>query len=126
MRILLDTHVLLWLLEGNRRVKPISAMILNPANDVFFSVVCLWEVAIKHRIGKLEVSPDMAYDAAVGSGFEELPITSTHVKSLSAIDPTHRDPFDRMLAAQSIAEPMRLVTADQNLARIAPLVDLIK
>lgn len=125
MRLLLDTHVLLWALAGSSKIKRITARLQSDDNEVFFSVASLWEVAIKSGIGKLEYKTDDVRGAALASGFVELSVLGAHVEALSGLPDHHRDPFDRMLVAQAASEPMVLLTADEKVAKYGNHVELI-
>lgn len=125
MRLLLDTHVLLWALADSPRVKRVAARLLSTDNEVFFSVVSLWEIAIKAGIGKLDVDVGEVRRNAVASGFIELPVLGQHVEALTGLPDHHRDPFDRLLVAQSASEPMRLLTADEAVAKYGNHVEMI-
>lgn len=125
MRLLLDTHVLLWALAGHAKIKRISARMLDDDNRVYFSVASLWEVAIKSGIGKLDADVAQVRRAARDSGFEELPVVGGHIEALAGLPEFHRDPFDRLLVAQAIAEPMQLLTADADVALYGSHVELI-
>ena len=113
-RILLDTQILLWALAGDRRL-PKEARKVIEASDVFVSAASIWEVAIKVAIGKLKADAAAVRDALEPSGFEELPVTGAHAAHVASLPFHHRDPFDRLLVAQSELEPMMLVTADAQL-----------
>lgn len=125
MRLLLDTHVLLWSLAGHPRIKRVSPRLLDDDNQVFFSVASLWEIAIKSGIGKLDADVAEVRDAAHRSGFDELPILGSHIEALAGLPEFHRDPFDRLLVAQAVAEPMQLLTADTSVALYGTHVELI-
>lgn len=125
MRLLLDTHVLLWALAGSPKIKRISARLLDDDNQVFFSAASLWEVAIKSGIGKLDADVVDVRKAARESGYEELAVLGRHVEALDGLPDHHRDPFDRLLVAQAIAEPMQLLTADGTVAMYGTHVELI-
>ncbi len=125
MRLLLDTHVLLWSLAGHPKIKRVSARLLDADNRIFFSVASLWEVAIKSGIGKLDADVAQVRAAALKSGFDELPVLGGHIEALAGLPELHRDPFDRLLVAQAVAEPMRLLTADHSVALYGPPVELI-
>src|SRR3954454_3478266 len=115
MRILLDTHILLWAVGRSGRLDTATADALSdPANDVLFSAVSVWEIAIKFRFGRpdLTASPDAILRGALQIGFVELPIVSTMAATAATLPLHHRDPFDRLLVAQAIAEPAVLYTAD--------------
>lgn len=118
MRLLLDTHLLLWTVLGAERAKPVQPMVEDDENIIFFSVVSVWEVAIKHDLGR----PDFRVDAAwlrkqlLGAGFEELTVLGDHVLGVSSLPKLHKDPFDRLLVAQAVAEGMTFLTTDKQLA----------
>ena len=114
MRLLLDTHALLWWLGGDTAL-PIAAReaISDPDNEVFVSAASAWEVATKHRLGKLPGAGPLAVDFArevETQGFLPLPISLSHGQDAGRLATAHRDPFDRMLAAQALAEKMVLVS----------------
>jgi PIN domain nuclease of toxin-antitoxin system len=96
--------------------------LLADESEVFVSTVSWWEIAIKTRIGKLEASLPELRATAQESGFVELPLLGSHAEMLAAIPRHHNDPFDHMLVAQAMAEPMRLITGDGVLAKYTPLV----
>lgn len=117
MRVLVDTHVLLWALSGDKRLsRKAHSVIASFDNEVFVSAASAWEIATKHRLGKL---PDA--DAVAGNlsaiieqlGFRELPISLGHAERAGALPGEHRDPFDRMLIAQSQAENLPLVSNER-------------
>jgi len=122
MRILLDTNALLWALTNGPRIDPVRELLLDDGNEVFVSSVSWWEIAIKTRIGKLEASIPEIRIAAQASGFLELPLLGSHAEVLATIPRYHNDPFDHMLLAQAMAEPMRLITGDSILPQYTPLV----
>ena len=125
MRLLLDTHVLLWALTDHPRIKPLRQRLLAPENEVYFSVASLWEVAIKVSLSKLDADASSIRAAALESGFTELPVFGQHALHVGGLPWHHRDPFDRLLVAQAIAEPMRLLTADDQLPVYGSAVELV-
>ena len=125
MRLLLDTHVLLWLLAGSTRIKKISPRIQSDDNEVYYSVASLWEIAIKSGLGKLEYEVGQVREAAQASGYTELPVLGAHVLALANLEHHHRDPFDRLLVAQAAAEPMVLLTDDATVAKYGHHIELI-
>jgi PIN domain nuclease of toxin-antitoxin system len=128
MRLLVDTHVLLWALATPERLPPSSRDRLeSPANDVLFSAASIWELTIKIQVGrlKLAVEPEEIAEAATRMGFEELPVTAAHAAGVGRLPLHHRDPFDRLLVAQAIHEPARFLTADQVLARYSDLIEIV-
>jgi PIN domain nuclease of toxin-antitoxin system len=112
--LLLDTHTLLWWLDGDARLSPqAQAAILDPAASVLVSAASAWEITTKHRLGKLPRAADVARDVRgclLGQGFEEVPITVADAERAGRLSGPHRDPFDRMLIAQALARDLRLVS----------------
>lgn len=126
MRLLLDTHILLWILADDPKLSDSAREMLQiPASNVFYSVASLWEIGIKHGIGKLPVSPRRVGQSLNLSGFSRLAITDDHLEGIGQLPHHHRDPFDRMLVAQAEEEPMAFVTADRRLAVYGPVVRLV-
>ena len=115
MKLLLDTHVLLWVVADSPRIKAIHKRLLAADNEVFFSVASLWEIAIKTSLGKLQVDAAEIRETAFDSGFLELPVLGQHALHVGGLPWHHRDPFDRLLVAQAAEEPMKLLTADEQL-----------
>lgn len=114
MKLLLDTHALLWALLAPGRLSPTAAdAIEDRANEVFVSVVSAWEIEIKRAKGKLPVSVPMG-DALAEQHFKTLPVTLPDVLAVESLPRRHRDPFDRMLIAQAQLEGMTLVTSDRE------------
>ncbi|MGA7867626.1 MAG: type II toxin-antitoxin system VapC family toxin [Stellaceae bacterium] len=125
MRVLLDTHVLLWALAQPHRLdEETYATIENGANEVLFSVASIWEIAIKAGLGRRDfaVKPAEIARTAVDIGFVELVIRSDAAALVAELPLYHRDPFDRVLVAQAMVEPATLYTADDRLARYSELV----
>lgn len=122
MRLLLDTHIALWAIVDDPRLPPAARdLIADLDNDVFVSAVSVWEIAIKHSLarGSQNDMPVSAADALSffrQSGYRLLPITADHAAAVALLPPVHADPFDRMIVAQALAEPLRLVTHDGILA----------
>jgi PIN domain nuclease of toxin-antitoxin system len=113
MRLLLDTHVLLWWVTADRKLSAaVRELMSDGENRVFISAATFWEIAIKQTLGRIEIDLRSLRDAIAEDGFEELPVNVEHTLQLSALPLTHRDPFDRLLIAQSIAEMAVLVTRD--------------
>lgn len=125
MRLLLDTQILLWALTGDRRLGKAEALILDPANTVSVSTSSYLELAIKISQGKIDVTIPEIRDAVVESGFEELPVNGVHAEILAGLPWRHKDLFDRILVAQALAEPLRLITADALVAGYSDTVILI-
>jgi PIN domain nuclease of toxin-antitoxin system len=124
MRLLLDTHIFLWAVAGSPLLKPAARRVIQSADQVYVSAASIWEVAIKARLGKIEVDPNELVAAIEASGFVELPVRAAHAAGVSGLALHHNDPFDRLLIAQALAEPLRLLTADTALARYSDIVML--
>ena len=116
-RLLLDTQALLWWRTDDPTLnRGVHRAIADPANDVFVSAVCIWEIAIKRALGKLR-APDQLAASVEAAGFSELPVTFVHAELAGSLPKHHGDPFDRMLVAQAQVEGLTLVTADANILR---------
>ena len=116
MRLLLDTHVVLWWLADDRRLTAAHrVLIADASNLVLVSAMTIAEIAIKASLGKLEAPDDLLPTLETG-GFDELPFESRHADLLRKLPWHHRDPFDRMLIAQAIAEQLTVLTADPHFA----------
>ena len=123
MNLLLDTHIALWAITGSARLpKRALKAIEDPSAQAWVSVVSLWEIAIKHSRKRLAVSAEEAVSVFQDSGFRILSLEPVHTVTLESLPSHHQDPFDRMLVAQAISEPMRLVTADSVLVQYSQLV----
>lgn len=125
MKLLLDTNVFLWYLADAKPLSKALRSTIAEADEVFVSAASIWEIAIKSALGKLDVKPTLAVDGIAASGFAELAIRASHAAAVSGLPPIHRDPFDRLLVAQAITEPLRLVTADATLERYPALVQVV-
>jgi PIN domain nuclease of toxin-antitoxin system len=125
VRVLLDTNVLIRaLIDPTLLGAGTRATLEDPGHDVLFSAASIWEIAIKSALGRadFQVAPDRILDAARDSGFEELPVRSAAALLVATLPPLHRDPFDRLLVAQAMSEPARLVTTDASLSGYSELV----
>lgn len=115
MRALVDTHVVLWWLAGDPRLGQQHATIIkDSANTILVSAISISEIAVKASIGKLDVPTEMA-DILAGEGFALLPFTPEHAEALRTLPWHHRDPFDRMLVAQSLVEDLPMLSADPRI-----------
>jgi PIN domain nuclease of toxin-antitoxin system len=118
MRLLLDTHALLWWLSDDDRLgAQARALIEDPGNDVLVSVVSLWEITVKARIGKLQADLREIVESVGREGFSPLDISMPHLLTLVELPKHHRDPFDHLLIAQAIAEDAAFVSDDRNAPR---------
>jgi len=115
LKLLLDSHVLLWALAQPERLgESTRDHLIHPANDIFVSAASVWEIEIKRSTGKLS-APDALCGAFREIGFQPLPITDRHAVAAARLPRIHLDPFDRMLVAQAIEEGLILVTADSRI-----------
>jgi PIN domain nuclease of toxin-antitoxin system/antitoxin (DNA-binding transcriptional repressor) of toxin-antitoxin stability system len=118
----LDTHVLLWLMEENPRLRRSARSLIEDASEVYVSSASLWEIAIKWRLRKIEEDPQTVLDQLDAAGLKELQVTNRHAVATGKLPLLHNDPFDRLLVAQAITEPMRLLTSDDRLLAYSELV----
>lgn len=125
MKLLLDTHILLWAAGAEREASDADAMppavrriLLDTGNELFFSAASIWEVAIKASLGRSDFRADahLLRRGLLANGYEELAIGGAHAAAVSQLPPIHKDPFDRMLVAQATLEGLTLLTADAILA----------
>lgn len=119
MRILLDTHIFLWAILADRRLpKRAENLILDPAAIIHVSAASIWEIAIKHARfhgspSQIPISGSQAAAFCAMANYVILDIKAAHAAAVEALPPLHQDPFDRMLVAQALSEPLRLVTSDR-------------
>lgn len=120
MKVLLDTHLLLWAAgQPNRLTRKTRELLENPQTDVVFSVASLWEIAIKNGLGREDFHADarLLRRGLLENGYRELEIKGEHAVAIGGLPPIHKDPFDRILAAQAMVEGILLLTADPVVAR---------
>ena len=120
MKLLLDTHLLLWASGQPEELSAAARSLLeNPAHELLFSAASIWEVALKRGLGRgdFSVDPRLLRRGLMDNGYRELPITSEHAVMIESLPPIHKDPFDRILVAQAISEGITLLTADSTVAR---------
>ena len=128
MKLLLDTHLLLWAASAPDRLSPAAlALIEDPDNSLMFSAASLWEITIKQGLGRsdLQIDPRLLRRGLIDNGYIELSITSDHALAVASLPPLHKDPFDRLLAAQSQIEGVLLITADPILGQYPGPVRLV-
>lgn len=125
MRLLLDTHVFLWCIKNDRRLSKAARSKIIQATEVYVSSASIWEAVIKIKLKKLDVDIDQMIEAIAESGFLELSISVFHAAAVSRLSNLHRDPFDRILIAQAICEPLTFLTADAQLRNYSDLVEVI-
>jgi PIN domain nuclease of toxin-antitoxin system len=119
VRLLLDTHLLLWAAAKSAKLPPdVRELVEDPANDAYFSAASVWEIAIKRALRRADFTVDPAefLKALPSMGFIELPVSAAHAARVAKLPNLHRDPFDRLLVAQSLTEPLTLVSNDAVLA----------
>ncbi len=128
MRVLLDTHIALWAISQDDKLPAVAREILaNPENAIWVSAASVWEIAIKRsRRGSaaLAIGASESVVLFAQSGFELLPISPDHAAAVEHLPPLHGDPFDRIIVAQAMTEPMRLVTSDRTVARYSDAIIL--
>lgn len=128
MKLLLDTHLLLWAAEGSKRVpRTARALIADLENELLFSVASLWEITIKSGLNRADFQVDarVLRRGLMDNGYGELPILSEHVVAIDALAPIHKDPFDRLLIAQATVEGITLLTDDTIVAKYPGPVRLV-
>ena len=128
MRLLLDTHLLVWAMGSPQRLPAgLAPMLEDPAHTPVFSVVSLWELVIKQALGRpdFSVQPALLRRALLDEGWQELPIEAHHALAVAGLPSLHRDPFDRLLLAQASVEGLLLITADQQLVQYPAPVRLM-
>lgn len=120
MRILLDTHIVIWAMTGSAKLTQYARNVLTDLdNDIFLSAASLWEVALKHnrRPDKIPVSAEQVARYCNGNGIWQLPVRFQHVLNVNALPPIHADPFDRMIVTQALSESLTLLTHDDLVAQ---------
>jgi PIN domain nuclease of toxin-antitoxin system len=120
MKLLLDTHILLWAAGQPEKLSAEACALLNdPANELLFSAASMWEIVIKQGLGRedFQVAASQVRRGLVDNGYHELSITSDHALAIEALPPLHKDPFDRILIAQSKVEGILLLTSDSLLSQ---------
>jgi PIN domain nuclease of toxin-antitoxin system len=128
VKLLLDTHLLLWAAEGSKRVpRNARALMADLGNELLFSVASLWEITIKSGLNRADFRVDarVLRRGLMDNGYGELPILSEHVVAIDALAPIHKDPFDRLLIAQATVEGITLLTDDTIVAKYAGPVRLV-
>ncbi len=120
MRLLLDTHVLIWW-DAGQRLSAAARTATRDADEVYVSAASAWEIAIKASLGKIVCSRSVS-QATAECGFFELPVTFAHTAQLATLPALHRDPFDRLLVAQAMTEDLTVLTRDPAIARYGAAV----
>ncbi len=131
MRLLLDTHILLWaLLDDARLPKEARALILDHLSEICVSSASIWEIAVKHSLARgspsdMPISGEQALFWCRAAGYTMVPITAEHAAAVGKLPPLHRDPFDRLLVAQALHDPLRLITHDAAVKAYDPNIILV-
>ena len=122
MRILLDTHIFYWLSYEQHKLSRATRAILDDADVVYVSAVSFWEIAIKVKAGKLKADISELMSSLEAANLIELPVLARHTPLISILPLHHADPFDRLLIAQAMSEPLHLLTADPKFKQYSELV----
>ena len=128
MKLLLDTHLLLWAAGSPDQLSAVARLLLeDPSNELLFSAASLWEIAIKRSLGRFDFQVDarVLRRGLLDNGYQELAITAEHAVSIDSLPPVHKDPFDRILVAQAIVEGITLLMADAWVAKYPGPVRLV-
>ena len=131
MRLLLDTHIALWaLLDDPRLPTAARSLILDPAAEICVSAASVWEIAIKHSLARgrpddMPISGEQAMNWCSEAGYTLVAVTAAHAAAVEKLPQLHRDPFDRMLVAQALHQPMRLITHDATVKAYDPAIVLV-
>jgi len=131
VRLLLDTHITLWMIVGDRRLPSRARMLVeDETNDLVVSVASLWEISIKFGLGRkgpnaMPVSGPDALAYVREAGYELLDVKPEHAIAVQNLPPLHADPFDRLIVAQALVEPLRLITHDKTVASYADAIILV-
>lgn len=122
MRVLLDTNIVYWWFYETPRLTPDTVSLVKKATSVFISAASIWEISIKVRLGKMKVDPKYLLELIEATDFIELPITFHDAILVADLPLFHADPFDRLLIAQAMREPLHLITSDRHLKQYSDLV----
>ena len=125
MRLLLDTHIAIWLTRDAIELNAAARKLITEADEVFVSSASIWEATIKVALGKLSLLPQRFADQLRRAGIETLPVSWAHALAVHNLPALHKDPFDRLLVAQAMSEPMHLLTHDAALAAYSDLVIVV-
>jgi PIN domain nuclease of toxin-antitoxin system len=129
MRILLDTHLLIWLVAASERLpSSVSEAVEEANNQLFFSAASIWELSIKQSTGRarLELPAELLHRHLLDNNFDEVPVTATHGLAICGLEQIHKDPFDRILIAQAMSEGMLLLTSDETIAKYKGPIRLVR
>jgi PIN domain nuclease of toxin-antitoxin system len=125
MRLLLDTHIVFWFFYETKRLPDEARRLISDADSNYVSAASIWEIAIKSKLGKINANPKRILESIPVSGFRSLPVRSIHAAAVADLPLHHADPFDRLLVAQSMCEPLRLVTSDEHLKQYSDQIIVV-
>ena len=129
MRVLPDSHILAWFADDAPKLTDeMRAIIEDEENELFFSAARLWELTIKRALNRsgFNISPRVLHRALLDNGFQEVHVSTEHALAVESLPPIHKDPFDRILIAQSISEGMLLLTSDETVAQYDGPIRLVR
>jgi PIN domain nuclease of toxin-antitoxin system len=124
MRVILDTHLLLWALSSPSKLSKRARERID-SSEIYASAASIWEISIKTALGKLNADPAEVLAAVEPAGFNHMPVLGAHAAKVVTLPPIHRDPFDRILVAQARTEPMILLTNDELLRGYGDIVEIV-
>lgn len=122
MRLLVDTHIVYWFFVEPKKLPAAARTHMDGASAVYVSAASVWEIAIKVKIGKMNANPERLIQQIPAAGIRELPVLSRHAAIVADLPLHHADPFDRLLIAQAVSEPLHLLTTDSRLKQYSELV----
>jgi len=122
MRLLADTQIVYWFFHEPEKLPPAARRHLDAASAVYISAASVWEIAVKVRLGKMKADPQRLVERIEASNMRDLPVFSRHTMLVSELPLLHADPFDRLLIAQAISEPLHLLTTDSRMKQYSELV----
>jgi len=128
VKLLLDTHLLIWAAEGTENLSPSARVVMEaPENELHFSAASLWEIAIKCSLNRadFQLDPRLLRRGLLDNGYLELTVRSEHAIAIGQLPPIHRDPFDRLLIAQAMVEGITLLTNDAIVAKYPGAICLV-
>ena len=128
MKLLTDSHLLLWAASRPDRLSETAkALLIDPENELYFSAANIWEIALKNALGRadFQTGATRLQQGLLENGYHELPISAAHGLAAASLPPIHKDPFDRMLIAQAATEEMLLLTSDLTVAKYGAPVRLV-
>jgi PIN domain nuclease of toxin-antitoxin system len=124
MRVILDTHLLLWALSSPSKLSKRARERID-SSEIYASAASIWEISIKTALGKLNADPAEVLAAVEPAGFNHMPVLGAHAAKVVTLPPIHKDPFDRILVAQARTEPMILLTNDELLRGYGDIVEIV-